>query len=115
MLYFKDKEFIEPEALDEEFRRMLERIRQFAGIPMVVSSSLRPRRGRRTSAHQKDKTGTYHAVDIKVRDSRSRYLILNAAMRAGCTRIGVYDRHLHLDSAMGNRFIQCVVWWGKSK
>lgn len=115
MLYFKDKEFIEPEALDRGFRLRLERTRKEAGIPMVVSSSLRQRRGKRTSAHQKGDNGIYAGVDIKVRDSRSRYLILNAALRAGFTRIGVYNRHIHLDSATGKPFAQYVVWWGKSK
>jgi len=94
---------------------MLERIRESAGIPMVISSSFRQRRGKRKSAHQIDDKGKYHGVDIKVRDSRSRFLILNAAIRVGCTRIGIYDKHIHLDVAMGKDFAQCVVWWGKSK
>lgn len=115
MLYFKDDEFVEPEALDRGFRHMLERIRQMAGIPMVVTSSLRRRRGKRKSAHQKNDSGIYNGVDIKVKDSRSRYLILSAAMRAGCTRIGIYDKHLHLDVARGKEFNQRVYWWGKSK
>ncbi len=115
MTYFKDSEFIEPEALDHAFRVMLERTRQEAGIPMVISGSLRPRRGRRRSAHYKDKDGRYHGVDVKCRDSRSRYLIVNAALRAGFNRIGIYDRHIHLDNAMGKGFDGYVVWWGKSK
>ncbi len=116
MPYFKDSEFIEPEALDRGFRLRLERTRQMAGIPMVVSNSLRRRRGKRTSAHQKGDDGIYAGVDIKVRGSRSRYLILNAALRVGCNRIGIYDLHLHLDNAMGKGFDQYVVWFGgKSK
>ena len=115
MTYFKDNEFVEPESVDPEFRRMLERTRQHAGIPMVISGSLRPRRGRRKSAHFKDKEGKYHGVDIKCRDSRSRYLIVNAALRVGFNRIGIYDKHIHLDNAMGKGFDQYVVWWGKSK
>jgi len=82
---------------------------------MVISGSLRPRRGRRKSAHFKDKEGKYHGVDIKCRDSRSRYLIVNAALRVGFNRIGIYDKHIHLDNAMGKGFDQYVVWWGKSK
>jgi len=115
MPYFKNSEFVEPEAVDPEFRRMLERTRQRAGIPMVISSSLRPRRGRKKSAHYKDKDGRYYGVDIKCRDSRSRYLILNAALREGFNRIGIYDKHLHLDNAMGKGFDGYVVWMGKSK
>lgn len=115
MPYFKNHEFLEPKSVDPEFRRMLERTRQGAGIPMVISSSLRPRRGKRKSAHQKGDDGRYDGVDIKVRDSRSRYLVLHAALKAGFTRIGIYDRHLHLDNAMGKPFDQYVIWWGKSK
>ena len=116
MPYFKDSEFEEAESVDPEFRRMLERIRGGAGIPMVISSSLRPRRGRRKSAHYKNKEGYYHGVDIKVRDSRSRYLIINAALKVGCHRIGIYTRHLHLDNAMGKGFDPYVIWFGgKSK
>lgn len=29
--------------------------------------------------------------------SRARYLIVRGALGAGFTRIGVYDRHVHLD------------------
>ncbi len=115
MTYFKNNEFIEPESLDHAVRVMLERTRQHAGIPMVISSSLRPRRGRKKSAHYKDKEGKYHGVDIKCRDSRSRYLIVNAALKAGFTRIGIYDLHIHLDNAMGKGFDQYVVWVKKSK
>jgi len=110
--YFKDREFVEPEAVDVELRRRLERTRRRAGIPMVISSSLRPRRGRRKSAHYKNKDGKYHGVDIKCRYSRSRYLILDAALKEGFNRIGIYDKHIHLDVAMGKGFDQYVIWFG---
>ena len=37
------------------------------------------------------------AADIEAEDSRSRFIILAALMRAGFTRIGVADSFIHVD------------------
>jgi len=113
--YFRDREFVKPECLSPECRERLERTRQKAGVSMVITGSWRKRKGRRISAHQPDKHGNYHGVDVKAHTSRVRMKIVSAALEAGFTRIGVYDRHVHLDVAHGSPFAQGVMWWGKSQ
>ena len=115
-MYFSDAEFKEPRKLSPTLRRMLERVREEAGVPMRITGSWRSRRGPiRKSAHQTNKFDLYEAVDVGVGRSRNRFLILKAAIRVGFNRIGVYDKHLHLDIAKGTAFDQDVCWWGRSK
>jgi len=115
-VYFPDHEFKKPLMVSVVLRQMLERVRADAGIPMVITGSWRARKGpKRKSAHQTNSKGEYHGVDVRVRGSRQRFLILRAALRAGFNRIGVYNMHLHLDVAKGVGFDQNVIWWGRSK
>ena len=39
--------------------------------------------------------------------------IISGALLAGFRRIGVYDRHVHLD--VDEKLPQDVMWWGVSK
>jgi len=114
--YFNDREFIKPESISPELRERLERTRQRAGVPMVITGSWRKRKGRkRISAHELNKDGFYHGVDVKAHTSRVRMRIVSAALEVGFTRIGVYNRHIHLDVAHGSPFAQGVIWVGLSK
>jgi len=67
--------------------------------------------GKRTNskAHKKGK-----AIDIRCSTSTLRFHIIDAALSEGFMRIGIYDRHIHLDLEMDN-YPQCVMWMGKSK
>jgi len=114
--YFLDREFVKPECLSPELRKRLERTRQKAGVSMVITGSWRKRKGRkRISTHEPNKKGIYHGVDVRARTSTVRMKIVSAALEVGFTRIGVYDRHVHLDVAHGSPFAQGVMWWGKSQ
>lgn len=90
----------------------LDRARHYAGIPFVVNSSYRSpayevSKGRSgNSAHC-----TGHAWDIRCLDSKSRYLIVSAALEAGFSRIGIYPRFVHLDDSADHP--QKVIWYGK--
>jgi hypothetical protein len=63
--------------------------------------------------------GEHFAVDIsdnkegKPLGSRWRFLILKAAFSIGFQRIGIYDRHIHLDISQ-KRDLD-VAWWGQSE
>lgn len=104
--------FTESEAtnLSYELLIKLQATRYQAGVPMFVSSGYRHGD---TGAH-----GYGDAVDVSdngVGDpvgSRWRYEVLKAALAVGFTRIGVYDRHIHLD--VSESLDQNVVWWGTS-
>ena|SRR5688572_1779544 len=53
------------------------------------------------------------AVDLRVGNGWERYSIIKAALEAGIKRIGVYDRHVHLDADPA--LPQPVIWAGTSK
>ena len=104
--YFKPEEFDYPEEMDENLLRLLDSAREIAGVGFFISSDYRlgdPR------AH-----GKGFAVDI-VDDphqdgitSQFRWKVIEAAMAAGFKRIGVYDKHIHLD--IWSTAPQEVVW-----
>lgn len=74
--------------------------------PFQITSGLRPNDV--GSPHQ---TGL--AVDIAVWGGIMRRKLVEAALLDGWRRIGVYDRHVHLD--MDPHRVQDVLWAGKSR
>jgi len=87
--HFVPKEFTRPEQMNYWLIARLDLARIKAGIPFSVSSSFRPGD---PGAH-----GKGLAVDIRAHNSKTRFAIVKAAIAAGFPRIGVYDRHIHLD------------------
>jgi uncharacterized protein YcbK (DUF882 family) len=93
-------------GLPESWRKMdinllliLDKMRHRAGIPFKITSAYRSPEYNKTlknaspnSAHLLGK-----AVDISVKDSKSRYLILEAAIYYGIQRIGIGDNFIHID------------------
>lgn len=104
MRYFSEEEFKRAtpscsiEDMSSELLEMLDIARFFSGIPYVINSAYRTlgyelEQGRGgSSSHTLGK-----AVDIRVRNSRERYLILNGLMKAGFTRIGIGKDFIHAD------------------
>lgn len=87
----------------------LDTMRQLAGIPIVINSAYRP------TAWDKSKgrsgTGAHtlgQAVDIRCHSESNRFKIINAAIKAGFTRIGVAKTYIHVDDSI--RHSQEVVW-----
>lgn len=113
--YFSDSEFkkcnpsCSIEDMDSEFMELLDRLRENAGIPLVLNCAYRSkeydimknRSG--NSAHTKGK-----AVDIRCYDSQNRYKILNAALKLGINRIGIGQNFIHLDN--DSTLPQNVIW-----
>lgn len=105
MKYFDISEFDSPDApgsgknMNEFFLGNLDDARGIAGIPFTITS------GYRTIEHN-DRIGGVdssshtagYAVDIACRDSRSRWLIINALILVGFNRIGVADTFIHVDA-----------------
>lgn len=86
-------------------------IRDQAGHAVKIQS------GCRCYQHNKDVGGKTHSdhlicggVDIFCNTSRLRFIILNAAFRSGITRIGIYNRFIHIGINPANP--QQVVWVG---
>lgn len=104
MKHFKIEEFDSPdkagtgELMDEHFLNKLDDARGIAKVPFKITS------GYRTDAHNGLIGGvdssahtSGHAVDISCRDSRSRWLIIDALIKCGFNRIGIADTFIHVD------------------
>jgi zinc D-Ala-D-Ala carboxypeptidase len=103
--YFKHEEFASPDVphsgsyMDDDFLSMLDNAREIAGIPFKINS------GYRTIEHN-DKVGgkpnSSHivgkAVDIAIKGSRERWIILEALMQSGFNRFGLAKTFIHVDS-----------------
>lgn len=84
--------------MDEQLLQMLDDAREIANIPFHVNSAFRSvahelthgRNGK--SSHCKGM-----AIDISCLDSNRRSIMLNAFVRAGFRRIGIYKRFIHVD------------------
>lgn len=103
--YFDKDEFDHPEKMDQEFIAMLDVARGIAKVPFKITSDYRED----SKAHYNGK-----GVDIAAADGATRFAIVNGAVRAGFTRIGVYDRHVHLDNETEPTHPERVMWIGKS-
>lgn len=87
------------QQMDPEFLALLDRVREAAGIPLVLTCAYRSRewdeaKGRSgNSAHTRGK-----AVDIRCNASATRYKIVRAALECGVRRIGIGKTFVHLDN-----------------
>jgi len=92
--YFKEVEY----KMDADFLSKLDKARELANIPFIINSAYRSVEqnkkigGKPNSSHLKGL-----AVDIRVKDSRTRYIVLNALIRVGFNRIGVANAFIHVD------------------
>ena len=109
MRYFTLDEFDSPDAegsgsmMDPGFLELLDECRDFAGIPFVITSGFRTiehnrsliERGISTSKNSSHLLGL--AADIRVRNSSERWIILDALLEVGITRIGIGNNFIHCD------------------
>lgn len=76
----------------------LVKARAIAKVPFIIDSAIRcathnaNERGARNSAHLRG-----YALDVRARDSRTRYKILTALLAAGFTRLGYNKKFIHAD------------------
>lgn len=95
--------------MDRSIIELLESCRNDAGIPFVITSSIRCKAhndavgGSDRSAHL-----TGHAVDISAKTGAQKRAILKAAMTWGAPRLGVAKDFIHIDTAP--YLVQNVVW-----
>lgn len=110
--HFREQEFDHPDRIDEILVYLLDRVRQLAAHPIHITSDVRPEDS--DSSHADGL-----AVDISDNadgdplGSRWRFLVLRAAYDAGFHRIGIYDRHIHLDISEDRP--EDVCWIGESR
>ena len=105
--YFKELDNLD--KMDKTFLLKLDEARERAGIPFVINSAYRSPEhnakigGKPNSSHLKGL-----AVDISVTNSRQRFIVLNALLEVGFTRIGIADTFLHVDLSTDKS--QQVIW-----
>ena len=120
MRNFNLKEFDSPDLsgsglnMDKDFLSMLDNARDIAKTPFKITS------GYRTKEHNiaiykklgKKPIESSHlkgvACDIACSDSRARFLIINALLEAGFSRIGIANNFIHVDSDCEKS--QNVIW-----
>jgi|TARA_R110001606_G_scaffold137924_2_gene275963 uncharacterized protein YcbK (DUF882 family) len=102
--YFKNIE----DNMDVNFLDKLDKAREYANIPFIINSAYRspehPESIKNpTSSHIKGL-----AVDISAKDSRQRFLILDALIAVGFSRIGIAGTFIHVDLDLDKS--QNVIW-----
>ena len=104
--FFKE---IDDGNMNQEFLLKLDEARELAGIPFKINSAYRTPEhnakigGKPNSSHLKGL-----AVDISVTNSRQRFIVLNALLNVGFTRIGIADTFIHVD--LDNGKSKDVIW-----
>ena len=113
--YFKIEEFESPDVpgsgdmMDLELLEKLDLARDIAGFPLIINS------GYRSVAHNEKVNGSRNsshllglAVDIHCTESRKRYILMDALLAAGFTRIGMAKSFIHAD--VDQEKDQCIIW-----
>jgi hypothetical protein len=108
--HFKLSEFDSPDSkgsgknMTRDFLKKLDRARDIANIPFLISSGFRTpqhnvnlrKQGYKASANSSHLKGC--AADIICKDSGTRQKIVNGLIQAGFTRIGIADTFIHCDT-----------------
>ena len=102
--YFKNIQ----DNMNADFLNKLDEAREYAGIPFAINSAYRSPTHplsikNPTSSHIKGL-----AVDISVKDSNTRFKVLDALIAVGFTRIGIASSFIHVDLDFDKS--QGVIW-----
>jgi len=122
LTYFKHSEFncncggedCKGEKMNYAFLEKLDRARGIADIKFKITSGFRCKeynedlikRGYKASRNSSHLKGL--AADISVKDSKSRFIVINNLLLAGFTRIGIADTFIHVDLDLEKT--QNVIW-----
>lgn len=107
------KKCFPPSSLQDMKQSTMDRFdkaRDYAGIPLVITCAYR------TPQWDKDRdrsgTGAHtlgRAMDIRCRSMKNRYKIITALLKAGFTRIGVYETFIHADDSPNHE--KEIIWY----
>ena len=113
--YFKEIEFqrctpaCRESDMDPAFLELLDRVRERAGIAMILTSAYRSPAWEK--AHRRSTNGDHpqrEGVDVACHTSAQRYKIIAAALAEGVPRIGIGKNYVHLGGAKD--LPQGVIW-----
>ena len=100
MRYFEKDEFDNFEKMNKAFLNILDEIRHYSGVPMIITSDYRSKKKNKEVNGSPDSAHLYgYAVDVACSNSVARMALINAALECGVTRIGVASNFLHFDIA----------------
>lgn len=91
--YFKEIE----ENMDANFLHKLDKARSIANMPFIINSAYRSPEHPLSIKNPSSSHIKGLAVDIKCTDSRTRFIIVDALIKAGFNRIGIADTFIHVD------------------
>lgn len=107
--FFKEKEIV---GLNAKLVQMLDRAREYAGVPFILTSTVRTIAENNAAGGVEDSSHLAGlAVDIRAKDSVARFKIMTGLIAIGFNRIGIYEHHIHADidtSKAGD-----VMWYSK--
>ena len=111
MKHFNIKEFDCSETgeneMNPEFLKLLDDLREACGFPFHVTSGYRSPRHSIEAAKKVPGTHAHGiATDIRITDAHQRFKVIELALLAGFTGIGVAKGFLHLDT----RKTTPVIW-----
>ena len=102
--YFRLEEFSSPdshgsgEMMETDFLEMLDIARDIAGFPFIINS------GFRSIAHNQEINGARNsshlmgwAADLHCGTGKRRFLMIEALLDAGFTRLGIGENFIHAD------------------
>lgn len=97
------------DQMDGDFLEILDRVREAAGIPLVLTCAYR------SKAHEKAKGRSGNsahtrglAVDIRCNTNANRMKIVRAALEVGIPRIGIGKNFIHIDNDAS--LTQDIIW-----
>lgn len=93
--YFTDAEV---KGLSPDLVNMLDKARDLAGIPFVITSGYRTPAQNKKAGGVRDSAHEHGlAVDLRAPNEAIQKIIKKALKDAGFVRVGTYDKHLHVD------------------
>lgn len=106
MKYFKREEFnckcCNRNEMKDDFMEMLDRARELAGVPMVISSGYRCPKHNESVGSTSENHTSGRAADIFASDGFRRGAILRGLYLAGFKRIGIGKTFIHADNMPAN-------------
>jgi uncharacterized protein YcbK (DUF882 family) len=86
------------DKMDKQFLSMLDNARDYAGIAFSLTSTWRSIEYSKKKGWSLTSSHTLGlAVDISASSSREKWIIVNALIKAGFTRIGIGSNFIHVD------------------
>ena len=97
------------EDMNQPFLHRLDVARFHSGVPYIINSAYRTVEHEKTKGRDGTSSHTKGlAVDLRATNARTKFKIITGLLKAGFTRIGVYEWGIHVDEDYEKD--QSVIW-----